>query len=419
LRVSDVFSLLARLALIAACGYAAWRSVAIARADWSANEGTIQGFERALQLDPSDPDLVARAALFRNENDDPAPSVDDELRRAARLNPLNPAVRMTLGLREELAGNDAKAEADLVRAAEVDHQFKPAWTLANYYYRTGQPEKSWAMIERVLRLDPLGFDPSPVFDLCWREASQTGKSEDANAARIAKLVPAGNLSVQYLAFLMRTRRTGAAIAAWPRALAAPGDPVPGELREFPDYLANAGRIDDAVKAWNELVERGIMHSGPLNPTQGSSIGDPDFRFGIQPEAHIFGWRVAEVPGVFATASPGSLNFEISGDEATSFQILSTNAPLRPGTKYRLAWKADASGLNAPHDPGFAFQVVQQPGKAETACSPLLSTSPPACEFTAAGDSGLARIQLTYTRAQGTVRVSGALHILFVRMEIAR
>jgi tetratricopeptide (TPR) repeat protein len=421
LRVSDVFSLLGRLALIGACGYATWRAVAIARADWAASEGTIQGFERALQFDPSDPDLVARAAIFRNESDDPAPSVDAELRRAARLNPLNSAVLMTLGLREELGGDKAKGEADLVRAAEVDHQFKPAWTLANYYFRTGQPEKSWATLQRILRLDPLGYDPSPVFDLCWQEAGQTGETSAKSAARIAGLVPAGKLAIQYLDYLMRTRRTEAALAAWPRALAAAdaaGTPAPDGIRGFADYLANSGRITEAVNVWNELVEHGFIQSGHLNPAQGLSIGDPDFRFGIQPVPQIFGWHVADVAGVFATGAPGSLNFEISGDEAPTFQVLSTHAALRRATKYRLVWKVDGSALNSPRDPGFTFQIVEQPGNTATACPPLLSAASAACEFTTGADAGLAMIQLTYARAQGTVRVSGTLHLLSVRMEIA-
>jgi pentatricopeptide repeat protein len=440
LRASAVLSLLLRVALIGACGFATWRAIQIARADWAASAGTIQGFEQALRIDPSDPELVARVAVFRSENDDEAPSVDEELRHSARLNPLNSAVLMTLGLREELRGDRTKAEADLIRAAEVDHQFKPAWTLANYYFRAGEPEKSWVMLQHTLRLDPLGYDPTPVFELCWQEASQAetpvkgarqaetpikgagqdGAGDSADAAKIAAVVPPGALSIQYLEFLMRSHRLQAAIAAWPAALAATdaaGSPAPATVRAFPDSLAAAGRVQEAVKVWNELVEHGIMQSGRLNPAQGISIADADFRFPLQP--YVFGWHLADIPGVFATATTGSLDLEISGDEPPAFQLLSTDAPLQSATRYRLVWKTDASSLSSPRDPGFSFQVVQQPGKETTVCAPLLSTAPPACEFTTAAGTGIAAINLAYARAQGTVRVSGRLHLHSIRLEIAR
>ena len=62
----------------------------------------------------------------------------------------------------------------------------------------------------------------------------------------------------------------------------------------------------AVKAWNELVEHGLIQSGHLNPAQGDLIADPNFKFGIQPQPHVFGWHVSEVPGVFVSAPAGSL-----------------------------------------------------------------------------------------------------------------
>ncbi|HVV47571.1 MAG TPA: hypothetical protein VHC72_20310, partial [Bryobacteraceae bacterium] len=149
--------ILCRVLVIAVCGFAIWWSVRTARADWLASAGTAGGLQKARLLAPDDPVLTARAALDRSDSGDPSPAIDEELQRAARMNPFDSSLLMTLGLREEFRGNNAAAETDLVRAAAVDHQFKPAWTLANYYYRTNQPDKAWPMIERILRLDPLGY----------------------------------------------------------------------------------------------------------------------------------------------------------------------------------------------------------------------------------------------------------------------
>jgi len=390
-------------------------------ADWVASAGTSEALERALHFAPDRGDLLARVALYRNNSGDSSPTVDEDLQRAARLNPLNSSVLMTLGLREEFRGNSAKAESYLVHAAEIDHQFKPAWTLANYYFRTNQPDKGWPMIQRVLDLDPLDFNPTPVFDLCWQQA---GDNQDA-ARQILGLIPkAGQRPVQYLQFLIGTHRVDAALDAFPKALAAADSAIPsdvGTLAGFVDYLAGADRMEEAVKVWNQLVDRGIIHSGRLDPAKGISIADPDFRFPELPNVpNTFGWHLAEIPGVFAGGFAGSLRLEINGDEPQSFEVLSTLAPVLSGARYRLRWKSDGSGLNAAQDPGFSFSIVQA-GGVVTQCPPLLATGNAACDFVALSDTGpghagKARIELRYARAQGTTRVSGVLQLFEVRLE---
>jgi tetratricopeptide (TPR) repeat protein len=413
-----VLRLVCRVLFIAFCGFATWQSIRIAVADWVASAGTLDALERATRFAPDDGRLLARVAIIRSDTGDPASSVDEDLRRAAQLNPLDSTMLMALGLREEFRGNSAKAEGYLVRAADIDHQFKPGWTLANYYFRADQPDKSWPMIQRILNLEPLGFDPTPVFELCWRQTTDNGK--------IVSLIPKrGHRPIQYLAFLIRTKRTDTALEVWPEALAAADGADAfdvGTLTGFVDFLAGADRIE-AVTVWNQLVDRGMIHSGHLDPAKGVSIADPDFRF--PPMAKAFDWRVAEVPGVSVGGFAGSLRFEINGDEPQSFQILSLFAPVLPGTRYRLGWKSDGSALNAPQDPGFSFQIVQQPGDVVTQCPPLLvSGNSSACDFVTLAESTRgaierARIDLRYTRAQGTTRVSGALQLSTVRLELAR
>jgi hypothetical protein len=401
-------------------------------ADQLASAGTLDGLERAMRFAPDDARLLARAAIYRNDNGDPSPAVDEDLRRVARLNPFDSTVLMTLGLREEFRGNSADAEGYLVRAAEIDHQFKPAWTLANYYYRTNRPDKAWAMIARILSLEPLGFNPAPVFELCWRLASDNqSTNQDTASRKILSVIPKrGHKAVQYLEFLIATHRPDAALDAWPNALAA-ADPTDlsdvAALTQFADSLTGADRIPEAVNVWNQLVERGMIHSGRLDPAKGVSIADPDFQF--PPMAAAFGWRTTEIPGVFTSGFSGSLRFEINGDEPQSFQLLSTLAPVLSGTPYHLRWRSDGSSLSSTGDPGFSFVIVQrhslgQPSEATTQCPPLLAPGNQACDFltpagNGPGDMGEARIDLHYTRALGTTRVSGTLQLLNVHLELAR
>jgi hypothetical protein len=262
-----------------------------------------------------------------------------------------------------------------------------------------------------------------VFELAWNElADELANSGEVSASRrIERMIPArSERPLQYLQFLVRTKRTEAALDAWPKALAAyqRGDSEHAvTMTDFADYLIANERTSDAVSVWNQLVERGILPAEPLTPSAGKSIADPEFQFPALGKA--FGWRVAEVPGVFTSKPAGSLRIEINGDEPEMFGILAVVAPVRSGVGYRLRWKMDSSALSSPHDPGFSFQVVQEPGGQITQCGPSLSVNPPSCDFVSAAEAKSAHISLRYARAQGTVRVSGVMQVSSIQLEFAK
>ena len=402
-----------RLVVVAVCGFITVQTIRIAAADWIASQKAPDGLDRAMRLVPDDSALLVRAALLRSENGDMSPAVDRQLLRAAQANPLNPDVPIALGLREESRGHNAEAQRYLVHAADIDHTFRPTWTLIDFYARTGQPEKTWPLIRRILALYPLAFNPEPIFDLCWYQTS--------DSKQILSLMPErGTIPAQYLSYLAASKRTEAALEAWPRALATGamnGPPAPEALIRFPDYLMAANRFPEAVRAWNQLVERKIVLSGRLDPSAGISVADPDFDFPLF--GQDFGWRVADEAGLFVTKTRSEVGFEFNGDEPESSTILATLAPLIPGRSYRLAWKSNASGLSSQQDPGFSFRIVQQPGEAATECPPLLREGDDgACTFTSLPDATNARLELRYTRAPGTTRIKGRLRMMSVRLEFA-
>lgn len=390
----------------------------IARADWLASAGTLDGLERARRVVPDNAALLARVALFRSDSGD-SPATDvKELRSAARLNLLDSGLLIALGLREEIARDPAAAEADLVKAAEIDHQFKPAWTLANYYYRNNQPDKAAPFIQRMLNLEPLGFDPAPVFELIW--------SQNDDYRNIFRLIPArGIRQVQYLQFLMTTHRVEAALDAWPTVLAADENSADASagpvLAGFPDFLLRADHVAESVKVWNQLIDHKVIHAGHLDLAKGVAIADPGFH--STPGTMLFGWHLADVPGVFASGFAGSARLEISGDEPQEFRILSVLAPVIPSARYRLVWNSDGSRLSSAHDPGFAFRIVEQPGDRITKCPPLLDADGlSSCDFEAqAGHeqdrASTATIELQYIRASGTTRVSGILELTSAHLEL--
>ena len=253
------------------------------------------------------------------------------------------------------------------------------------------------LIARALALDPFAFNPTPIFDLCWNQSG--------DARKIAEFVPQhGAVPVQYLIYLLTTRRTDAAIDFWPRALAAgtvdTASPEAQALVQYPDFLIAANRVPQAVRGWNDLVAKKIVASGRLNPSAGISIADPNFNSPLL--NHSFGWRAGAEKGLFVETNPSLLRFEFDGNEPESSSVLLTTlVPVLPGKAYRLVWKSDGSGLSAPRDPGFVFRITQEPGESATDCPPLLVAGDNgACAFTTRPGAGYAELRTALCASAG-------------------
>ena len=404
-----VWSLFVRSLVVAACVFLTFRSTHIALADLRAQQDGLDGLDAAIRMEPGDSVLLAREALAKNANGDMSAEEDRELLHAAALNPYDASVQIALGLREEFRGHLAEAERYLLHAEDIDHTFKPAWTLANFYVRQDQADKMWPVVKRGLALNPLVFDPKPVFDLCWNQSDDSKK--------ILDLVPTrGGVPVLYLAYLISTKRADVALQAWPRARDAENksDPIYAEAAmRLPEFLEVENRVTDAVNIWNQLVDRGIVASGRLDP--GSMyIADPDFGFPLLERG--FGWRITHETGVAVAKAAMSLRFEFDGNEPESLALMSAYVPLAPGQSYRLTWKTDAAELASRRDPGFAWQIVQQPGNVIIACPPLLRDGDEGvCNFKSVPNAGQSQLDLIYRRATGTTRAEGMLRIANVTL----
>ncbi len=281
------------------------------------------------------------------------------------------------------------------------------------------------MARRCLSLDPLLFDPRPVFALAWRVTSDSKK--------VRGILPqTGPRLMDYLDYLMSTNRPEAAAEIWPEALGAFDPSVPANFDEavaYCDFMARNSRMSGAVRAWNQLVDRNIIRSGHLDPATGVSIADPDFNF--PPAKGLFDWHVTGAEGVYVSSGASALRFELDGNEPEDSVLLSTTAAVLPGRNYRLHWKYDASQLSSPQDPGFEIQILPQPGEGATGgapggalsvatvCRPFLTVGEDGmCSFTSGPDIQRVGIDVRYKRASGTTRVHGTLVISNFRMEIA-
>jgi hypothetical protein len=124
-----------------------------------------------------------------------------QLRAAVSLNPRAASAWISLGLDTEADGNLPQAEADLLQAARVDHQYLPAWTLTNFYFRRGDSTRFWLWAQRAATLTFDDYRP------LLRLADAFDRSPKSVATRLAGGAP---LLRAYLDLLIGEGRLDAA-----------------------------------------------------------------------------------------------------------------------------------------------------------------------------------------------------------------
>jgi len=392
---------MARSAFCLCCGLALYRSARIAFADSA-------GTERAMRMEPGNESYIARDATQRNEEGDVSADVDAELRRALRLNPADSTVLRELGLREELSGNPAEAERDLLRAVAVDRTFRPSWALATFYARTGQDGKLRLAVERCFEIiEPRiaggrAVAPEPLFELCWNRNLP---------------VPRGTwLSVSYVGYLMRQQRVDAIAGVLPDALKqAASVPEYETLLELCDFLVRSERMEPAIAIWNQLVDRGFVHSTLLDPGSTRLIADPDFNFPVFDQA--FGWKVLREQGTFVSSVTHLLSFELTGKEPEHFELLAKTIPAKPGQTYRLKWKIEIPRMEADGvtDDGLSLRISGRSGDPVAVCP--LQMPGEGCLVNTPPNADYLRMAVRYDRPLGSVRMEGVVKISGFAVEL--
>ncbi len=405
----------ARTLLLMACLFALIRSLRIGWADALARSGDTAKITRAIAVEPRNEIWPAQLALRRLQDGESSPELRAELERCYQRRPSDSNLLMALGLLAEQNGNNSAAEDYLLHAAKLDHTFKPAWTLANFYFRIGSTQLMWPQLRRCLDLieprNPYGrsFDPTPVFALAWQAA------EDPKAI-LAVLPPRREIILPYLAFLTTrpgtTKRNPILLGAdaWPLALQL-ADPADRDiLFGFLDQLAAESPAESAARFWNDLIDRGYLPAfgaaGKLNSAAGRLLADPDFN--APPFEHGFGWRVLFEPGINSSLTRHALSLEFTGGEKEHAIPVSTYAAVQPHKTYRLQWMYDG----VPPKSLRAVLGDEDSGVVQTC-------RVDSCTFTVPEGVYVLPLRLRYDRPAGEMRLRGEYIIRSVRMEEVR
>ncbi len=365
------------LALVAAVAAA---RLAISETMFRADKG--QSVRRAIAIEDS-------AAFEERLAELDTAHAREALERAVAIDPRASGAWIALGMLQETENDAGTAERSLLRAARVDRQFLPAWTLCNFYFRRGNREKFWLWAPRAASLTYDDF--RPLLGLC--------EQFEADPVRLLEhFGDAPRIREPFLDFLIGERRLDAALQVargmmWERA----NDP---RLIDLADRLLRAGDAASAMELWN--AASGL---GRLDPAEGRILTNGDLA--RAPLNLGFDWRLRQTEGVAEDWRPTELVFTFSGSEPESGELLAQTILLVP-RRFRLRFDY-LTGETAPM--GVRWGLEQTAG-------PVIEPSAHWKEgtFDLPRTRGIARLKLLYRREPGTTRAEGRIEIRNLRLE---
>lgn len=387
------------IALALAAALAAYWSARLAFAALLYDRETPRDTQRAAALAPGNARYTLASAQLAEDR------AETLLHSVLRSHPGDSEALIALALRAEMRGDFASAQRGLLQASRSDRGYNPRWTLANYYFRRQDAPNFWKWARAAA---DMAYEPTPLFRLLW---NYTG--DDAEILHRA-IPDQPALLRQYLYFLISSPHWDAATSTAARILERPQPEDTPALMAWCDRLLTASRGPDALALWNALVRRNLIGYAPLDPARGPL--DPAFEY--PPTGAGFDWRLAPAPGIEPSLDRPGLRLNFTGDQPEACEPLWQYTVLQPAAHYRLTFQYATTAI--PPNSGLRWRILDLTAQpAVIAQSEILShqdwtqatllfPTPPALR--------LARIELSYRRATGTVRIAGSISLRSLTLE---
>ncbi len=359
--------------------------------------GGRQQLETAARLAPGDARTWAALAALGG------PDRHKALETASAANPYDSKAWIDLGLDAELAGDRARAERLLLEAARVDRTYQPRWSLANFYFRSGDTRQFWQWLREAARMSY--GDPRPLAELAWNLA------EDAPEG-LAALGDRAPVLDSYASLLLDNNRLSAAETAATGLVALAGKDAAVSGLLYCDRFLDAGRPDAALRLWNRMAGVCAIPARRLDPERGPHLTNGDFS--AEPLGRGFDWRLQAVNGIETIrfgASEG-IRFAFSGNQPQDCMLMLERVALAPERPWRLVFEYRSEGM--PTDTGLRWRTTG----AEWRAAANEDWKEAAFEFNSAPGGPVAPLVLAYRRAPGTVRSTGSFWLRHVRLEAA-
>lgn len=315
---------------------------------------TIPSLRLASRLNPGNATYhVQLGRLYQYSITNPRPKeAIQQFRDAVKASPYDPQAWINLAATHEFQGETSKAEKDLRHASMLAPNLPIyQWTIGNYFLLHGNTQEAFRHLKVVLA-GSRQYDRT-VFNIAWKASG--------NAAYILQDLIPNDLPAEfsYLKYLLGEQRFPDAEAVWKRIATNSETFDPHEASDYIDTLIKTGQVDAAYQAWTDLQARGLIRTAPggsnVNLITNGNFEDPLLNMG-------FGWRVQDVPGVYAgldTAtfhSPGhSLSVQFTGNQNLNYHQVFQFVKVSPKRAYQLDAFMKTQGITS--DSGPRIEVV--------------------------------------------------------------
>lgn len=375
---------------------AVW-SIRLGWADYWIRQETPAATEKAIAITPGQAIYYARLAFLLSESQ-PARAVE-ALQRAVALNPWEARNWIELGLRYEANGDAIQAERYLLRAAEVDTEYLPRWTLANYYFRQNDLNRFWLWAKQAASM--AYDDPLPLFRLC-------GKVEEDGRLIDRLEIHKPEIRADYLSYLLSQNRVDLIVSPSLQVLAANRISDTPLLLSICDRLLEGGRIQEAMDIWNGLAETHRISFGTRQVATPPLLTNETFA--VEPISRGFDWRLPGVDGIsVARENPAGLRLTFSGSQPEYAELLVQYVPIQENQEYKLRFLYRTSGIAS--DTGLQWHITDMRDAASLSEGRSLSSEDETegrLSFTTPVGCRLIRLALEYRRNPGTTRINGFL-----------
>lgn len=341
---------LAAFVLATALSYSSIRN---ALAAYYAGLDTRSGDERAVQLEPGNPEawhLAGRSWQYDMEGADAQRAIY-AYRTSLSLNPRSANTWLDLATAYESEGDLPGAREAFLQAKRVyPVSAEVSWRYGNFLLRQNELPAAFVEIRQSVSVDPQRA--AEAFSRCWRV--------DPDIQAILDHVLPSSAPV-YLATIRELDADAAidpALAVWDRLMALRPRLSLNEVIPFIDSLIQAHRIEDAHRAWDQSVA--LADSPPAIDPPGSVLWDGGFDTGVTGGG--FAWTFAPATrGVQATfdsnekhSGQRSLRLVFDGSRNVSFSDVCHVVAVQPGTTYNFSGWVRTQGLTT--DQGIRFRL---------------------------------------------------------------
>lgn len=342
------------LVAVLSAAFLSYYSIRSARAEYQAELDTLDGYERATQLEPGNPWNWYLLGRYWQYN-----FVQPDTRRAIRnyqtslaLDPRSASAWLDLGTAYESQGDLAKARESFLEAKSAyPLSAETAWRYGNFLLRHQDADQAFTEIRRAVEADPKRG--AEAFSRCWHA--------NPNLQLILNRVlpPNRDVYLDVIRDLVADKKAEEALEVWSRLEALHPQLVMRDVFPLVDSLVQTSQWEAAWRVWEQAGR--FAQLPPLLNEPGSVVWDGSFESGVAGGGFAWGYD-AEFEGVRVSLDPRekhsgnvSLRLQFGGKRNVSFDDACVVAPVTPSVTYRFSAWVRTRALTT--DQGVRFGLV--------------------------------------------------------------